>query len=314
MGGKDKARIATYNVHLWADPFFKFKTAEISSELAAICKDLTLSPKTKVTPVFDVIRKLNADILILQEAASDNLAEFQDYKKILMALGYEHGVEHFGNMNKDRQVPYGPVGNWILSKYPLIKAPEVFYFKDQMQPKKADDYVDRCCVHAQIKLPNNQLISVYGTHLDVFDHTEKTRLGQIKQLVEIMTKDSSENILFAGDLNSEREQDYQTMSGLWDMIMQENQKRNEMILMLVLNYLKVHNFVDCFSLQKQATPGFTTWSGTTIDFMMPLITHWNLSIDDCGVYYDAASDHLPVFMDIILKKGSPRRQAKLLRK
>lgn len=302
-------RIATYNVHIWADPRFKFQKnkALLTENIRKICtdSDQNIRPSTKVTTVFNVIEKLDADILLLQEAASDNLEEFEDYKKILKAMGYEYGTEFFGNMNEGIDTPYGPFGNWILSRYPFVEDPQVVHFEKQAEPTspwKPEDRVHRCVIHAKIKLPNDQIVSIYVTHLDAFDVTESTRLEQIKELVELVLHDSTENILLAGDLNSIRPQDYQKFPTLWESIVADSWKREVPTPTDVLDYLKEKGFVDSFSLLNRLTPGFTTWSGTTIDFLMPQIAQWKLSIIDSGVYFDSASDHIPVFMDIKLDK------------
>jgi len=46
------------------------------------------------------------------------------------------------------------------------------------------------------------------------------------------------------------------------------------------------------------TPQFTTWSGSTIDFIFIKQNHTPLSIADCKVYFSGASDHIPVIMNI----------------
>jgi len=218
-------RIATFNVHIWADPHFQWRKEDISPEFSALYQSLRIPETTKLSPIFDTIRALNADILLLQEAASDNNAEFEDYKRILQELGYTHGIQFFGNMNKDREVPYGPFGNWILSKFPFAQDPKVTYYTTQMEHTPEGEYVDRCVINGKIVLPNGQTVSVYNTHLDVFDHTEEVRKRQIQQLTDMVKEDDSDNILIAGDLNSVRPQDYS--ESLWNAIIQENQKRRE---------------------------------------------------------------------------------------
>ncbi len=309
------ARIISYNVHAWANPFFKF-SKDISPKLSEICENEGINASSKVTPVFDVIDRLNADILILQEVASDKdhetgeLREFEDYKKILKALGYTHGLEmntpinelkFFGNMNKRLDHPqYGPFGNWIVSKYPFVENPVVTRFKAQCLTQQPDpeDCEARCFVHAKIALPNGQTLSVYATHLDVFDPSERVRFEQIKELMAVVSHDESDQILIAGDLNSVRHDDYTPAH--WELIVQENTKRNHPTPTMVLDYLKDANFVDCFTQQGLSGPSFTTWSGTTIDFIFLKNSTWTLPIN-CFVDFNSASDHLPVGMDIILE-------------
>lgn len=304
-----KLRVATYNVHVWANPYFKFPK-NISQKLSEICDKQGVDvQKRKVTPVFDVIDALDADVLILQEAASDNLPEFEDYKKILYAMGYVHGLDHFANMNNDAHSQYGPFGNWILSRYPFEKNPRVGHYAHQYTGylENKDEYVDRCFENAIITLPSGKTCSFYATHLDAFDDSEQVRFEQIKELALVMQADESDHVILAGDLNSVRREDYTEEQ--WNLIEQDNAQRLNSFSKMKLNsgktptrvmdYLKEHGFVDCFTKKNMQVPQFTTWSGTTIDFMMIKDKYEDkpLLIDDCAVYYSSASDHIPVIAD-----------------
>ena len=309
-----KLRLATYNVHAWADPYFNRNSwpKTISSKLAKICLEQGVDVESrKVTPIFDVIDALDADILVLQEVAADSLAEFEDYKKIFHAMGYHYGLETFGNMNNDVHSQYGPFGNWILSKYPLSGTPKVTHFSHQYTGhlENKEDSVDRCFVNAKITLPSGEICSIYGTHLDVFDDSEKVRFHQIQELMNEMDADLSDNLILAGDLNSVRPDDYTPAN--WDLLVQDNAKRknefsqaplSDKASTIVLEYLKGKGLVDSFSLKGIAGPQFTTWSGTTIDFIMMKNNSNRASIDDSAVYFSGASDHIPVLMDLNTKE------------
>jgi endonuclease/exonuclease/phosphatase family metal-dependent hydrolase len=306
-------RVVTYNVHFWTDPYSDYQTAKISEKLKIICQQQNIFSNSKITPIFDVIDSLNADILILEEVSSHKIPgrmemeEFEDYKKILFSLGYIYGLEQntsyedlqfFGNtiitnnMKDFKASPNGPFGNWIISKLPFIQNPIVKHFDNQH--KYAHE--SRCYVHCIIQLPNNQILSVYGTHLDVYNEKELIRFAQITELLDTIRHDNCDNILIAGDFNSIRCEDY--TSEQFELIIQENLRRGAPTQTLVANTLKTHGFIDCFTMNNQITPKFTAWAGTTIDFIILKCDTWRLTIDNCYVYFDAASDHLPVVMDL----------------
>ena len=68
---------------------------------------------------------------------------------------------------------------------------------------------------------------------------------------------------------------------------------------VALNYLLEKSWKDSFEVSGFQPPQFTTWSGTRIDFLF-LNPVWNLPLKGSYVYYDWASDHIPVIMDIDL--------------
>ena len=135
--------------------------------------------------------------------------------------------------------------------------------------------------------------------------------------------DSCDEIIIAGDLNAKRREDYS--ESLWNLITQEDAKQaaiqkqsisnssSEALLeeikkieqveetrgqeTMVLDHLQTNGFIDCFALHSVENPTSTTWAGTRVDFIL-CNNRWSLPIDTCAVYYNAASDHLPVVMDI----------------
>lgn len=303
----ETVRVVTYNVHFWADP--------------------------KSNPNFDailqVIQELNADILILQEVfwgpAWSNRGMTRDQiKEAFKALGYKNFL--FGQAATLANAPFG---NVIISKYPLLPQFLDKAFVYSAKPARCEE--ERCFVKAVIKLPNDKSMTVYGTHLDVYDETGKVRHHQIEELLENMKNfryhsalglrmqaesgfpspipvDYPCNIVIAADFNEVRRQDcsYGVFSSVpvWNLIAQDFKTRNPGldIPLNVAASLARENFSDCFTLmlKDQAShymPRFTTWNGTCIDFIY-LSQNWQLPIEWCGVKYTAASDHLPVIMDV----------------
>lgn len=267
-------RIATYNVHFWKDPHENWSTT------------------------LGTIAAIDADVLILQEVEFFNTEQYEEYKNLFKQQGFLYGTDVFGNTED----PSSGIlfGNMILSKHPLESEPIITSFSTNY-----DQITTRCFINAKIKLPNGEVLSMYGTHLDVFDGTEAIRLEQIKELIAVVNADPSDHVLIAGDLNSVRQQDYMKPPSFWNLVVAENAKRGVPTPTLVLDHLQNNGFVDCFTKIGKPGPRFTTWAGTTIDFIL-LRNGWQLPINDCAVYFDAASDHIPVLMDVNLQKSATK--------
>jgi endonuclease/exonuclease/phosphatase family metal-dependent hydrolase len=266
-------RIANYNVHFWQDPFGQGNKKNI----------------------FKIIKTLDADILVLEEVCEENEASLNQCKKELAALGYQY--EYFTNtytLNKSRLF-----GNWILSRKPFSADPQETCFK--IQATAYDRNQVRSFIKTEITLANNKTLSIYGTHLDVYDTTEKVRKEQIIELITATEKDNSDYIVVAGDLNSIRQKDYESVPGLWEQITTDNKTREEETPQLVSDALDDAGFTDCFTATQKPVPGFTVWAGTTVDFLL-LKNAKDIPIKNSAVYFDASSDHLPILMDIDITK------------
>jgi len=258
-------RIATYNVHMWENP----------------------QRESNYDKILKVIKVINADILVLQEVKLFDTAKINaDFAQ----MGYQPGVfqRTWGNSQ---------FGNMLFSKYPYARQPI-------MQHYKVDEWRDekRGFMHATIMLPYNQKIFVYGTHLDVWDNTEKHRLAEIKELLKHTEhKSKHANVVLAGDFNAVRQKDYEYSIGdkkVWDLLVAEDIRRTGMPTPTdALNLVEHYGFVDSFTRGGLAGPKFTVWPGKVVDFLY-LNKGWALPVVGSYVYYDAASDHIPVIMDV----------------
>ena len=135
----------------------------------------------------------------------------------------------------------------------------------------------------------------------MYDTTEKVRKEQIIELITATEKDNSDYIVVAGDLNSIRQKDYESVPGLWEQITTDNKTREEETPQLVSDALDDAGFTDCFTATQKPVPGFTVWAGTTVDFLL-LKNAKDIPIKNSAVYFDASSDHLPILMDIDITK------------
>jgi endonuclease/exonuclease/phosphatase family metal-dependent hydrolase len=263
-------RVATYNVHFFTDVYHKNSYHQI----------------------FDTIKTINADVLVLQEVYS------KDLKILEKELAYyEYHYFSACSMRPNNKTFFG---NIIISKYPFAQ-----------QPYKATYKVDqnligdqRCYIKAKIQLPGQKHMTIYGTHLDVYDSSEKQRTQELQELVSDFTISPEQNSLIVGDFNSIRPRDYaytiNAQSGY--NLVQDNYwaHTGKKPQSMALEFLEKKGFIDSFTKNNQESPRCTTWTGTTVDYMYTA-PGWNLPIKKSYVYYGAASDHLPVVMDVGVK-------------
>lgn len=272
----DTVRVATYNVHFFRD---------------------ALNNKS-FDEVVNTIKTINADVVILQEVS---IFDETKIRTAFAKIGYVFDEKK--SFCKSMDAWGRPFGNMVLSKYPFIQEPAKNTFEyDKRYAGTIHCWGEqRCYVQSKIALPNGKKISVYGTHLDVYDETDSRRLEQIKELVANANKDSVENIIIAADFNAVRSRDYQyTVNNkyVWDMVNQSTHNRFWINTPTkALEAFDSNQFQDSFAKCGSASPKWTVWTGTAVDFMY-LNKQWNLPVVGSWVYYSKASDHLPVIMDV----------------
>lgn len=260
-----KIRIVTWNVHAWkpleGDYFYT---------------------------VYNDIKYLNADILILQEAKITPELTKEEIHARFAQLGYTHMT--FAYADND-------LANIIFSKksvHPLTSTTQHFTHNRQSIKYSGEK---RSYAQVNYRLPNNKTILLLGTHLEVWDKTGKINQQQAEELVERSAQE--DNSIIAADFNAVRKKDYQYMVQgklVWNLLQYEDNARKSPTITKSLDLLEKAGFVDCFTKASFKKPKFTVWSGTTVDFLM--LKNWYLPISWCGVMYTTASDHLPVIMDI----------------
>lgn len=263
-------RIATYNVHMWRDPY----------------------GANNFDGIMATIKATHADIMLLQEVTLFNKTAIE---RALRDAGYRYIV--FGKTIDNVQ---RPCGNMIISKYPFTQKPTVKIFDADARA----GYEKRCFIKTDIALPQNNTITLYGTHLDVWDATESKRTEEIVELTRD-AKHQSGNILIGADFNAVRSQDYQYQvqnKSVWDLLNTNHKKRTGIpVPTTALTHLEQAGFIDTFMRAGNPSPRFTVWSGTVVDFLY-LNKQWNLPMLGSYVYYSTASDHMPVIMDLVCKR------------
>jgi len=154
----------------------------------------------------------------------------------------------------------------------------------------------------------NSTIVIYGTHLDVTDASEATRLEQIQTILERANKDTQQDkqVIIMGDMNAIDPEDYRYFVSDSDQYEQQQaltyvDAAHEAYFSvkpanLVSQQMKNAGFQDCFEFSKQQRPLWTTWTGTRVDRIY-VSKNWQHKIQ-CYPYVSGISDHLPLIMDI----------------
>lgn len=258
-------RIATYNVHGWHNPYGWDRRCYNHNKIAS------------------VMNSMNADVLVVQEVGSEtDLKQFEVW-------GYSHRLESVCGQNA------------ILSKYPLKMVSNSIFEGDVHRGRMQA----RSLMHVEVTLPNNKVVSLYGTHLDVYDATENVRLGEIEEIVKKADADINCNKVVLADFNAVRRSDYQySINGhlVWDILNRSEKQRTKVETQTrALETLEQGGFRDCFAHANIAAPKFSVWSGTLIDFIY-LDKKWQLPVTGCYALYSKESDHIPIIMDVCVQQ------------
>lgn len=220
--------------------------------------------------IVKVIQRINPTIIILQEAETNHPAINN-----LNKLGYKH--QAFGAIDSSKHF-----GNMILSKIPLINS-KTYQFASNKHIKMGRT---RTYVRAEIDLSayNKSNLVLYATHLAIYTQVNgynpkntkpdrEIRLEQARELIEqVKVQDFNKNVIIAGDFNDDARSD-------------------------VWQFLLKHRFTDCLNDLDNGHL-FTSLYGQRIDFIRTRLL--DISLAGCYLYFNAASDHLPTFVDIAL--------------
>lgn len=291
-------RICSYNVHFWHAPHDQNVAGSLPKHGFKNIK----SENNQHFGIFNVIDKINADLMVLQEASNEYEKESKDF------LNYQE----YTTQNFNQVAPFrGGFGNLLLIKKtvnsmvpPDEKTGNIFTQPDASNEEK------RGYVHTVITF-NKKTISLYGFHLDVKDKTGSIRLSEIQELLKKIKADIADYIIFMGDFNTVRMDDYSktlfTKDGrsIHDRVDDSRKNFNEIeTVQNVHALLKKESFVDCFTYSRTPLPPFTCSFATTVDFIYIKHNKTNLPMLNLqsGVLWDAASDHVPLFIDILPDK------------
>jgi endonuclease/exonuclease/phosphatase family metal-dependent hydrolase len=264
---KKTLRIMNFNVRMWT----------------------TINDKPNFDAVISVIKKLDPDIVILQE-----VTEWQKTYNAFVMMGYN--TKAASCITKDPTF-----GVAIFAKNCEVKNTAASIFKHQRNPHR-----ELCFVRLDAII-NKKTISIYGTHLEVDQKETKELIEDVRaqQLQEILADAQHQNIsstIIAGDFNSVRPEDYQyIVNGIngWELLQRTiNFQFKQELQPKVLDLIRQNNFRSSFELLKWQNPHFTNWTGRTVDFIF-FSSDWKLPIGSY-IYYTDVSDHLPIVVDMQL--------------
>lgn len=221
------------------------------------------------------IKSISPTFIILQELyINDN--DKIDYKSLISELK-KCGLAHYiFSTNKI---------NGIFSKY-KIHSKQINLEKDSINNIGRNALI--------CSFPKFNDIIFIGTHLDVFDNTGKTRKKQITQIFDVINRDEYKNkkIVIAGDLNSLRKKDYNEIE--WKHIVDTDNKRNVKTIEDVIPIIENNGFNESFN-DNNSRLNVSVWSERRVDYIFGR----NIKFIDSYVYESTASDHYPIYADIL---------------
>jgi endonuclease/exonuclease/phosphatase family metal-dependent hydrolase len=229
--------------------------------------------------LFHLLEQSQADIVILYEAVLIG-KNYDLFYKNVEATEYK-----YVKVCNDK---YGI--NIVLSKYQIESTTIIRLIKDPINNQA------RYAILVSINVsPNeNKIIKIAGTHLDVYDETEITRLNQTQAILKQIDYDESE-YLFIGDFNSLCSSDYHDER--WKQIVENNTERGVKTQTLVTDLLKTCNFTDSFVKCGKDIPQVTVWCMRRIDYIY-VGNKFQYEIEDSNCLITGVSDHFPIYIDI----------------
>ncbi len=165
------------------------KTIKIASwNVEGRLSNLSSKGRGNATQIIKNIEVINADIMVILEAHTEENVDKLTTKQKLIDLGYQiHSVDYDDDLVSRTDCYTNRLSMMFLSKYPI----------DEFKVIKLGKL--RKCMVVAIKIGDDQNIKVIGIHLD--DRLEETRLRQIADLSEEINKSELPTIVM-GDFNA----------------------------------------------------------------------------------------------------------------
>lgn len=232
----------------------------------------------RMNDMFALLVSSDADAVFLCEALfkSDYRQKFDMYVKTTTFKYVEFANTKYGI-------------NLILSKYPIVKKQIITLPKDPIKNQS------RYGIAVSIKINDTaNLLKIVGTHLDVYDETENTR----KQQIDLIMKMIDHEYIILGDFNSLRQLDYS--KHIWDCIVSDDFIRHVNTQTQVTHSVESNGWVDSFVKCTKPPPTVSVWSMRRVDYIY-IGQHTPHKIVDTNIHVTNISDHLPIYVDLIVK-------------
>jgi len=253
--------ITTYNIHFFSLPLINIQIG--LDKLMKFCK------------------RSNSDIIMLQEALFND--EIIDFFKSNHYVSYV--CDTYIYTNKNDSYFYGNI-ILVKDKINVKKISNVSYISGYQQRKK-------CIVNIIIEY-NNYILSLYNVHLDVWDQSGKCRLEQIKKILKLIDKDTTQNIIVSGDFNSIKESDYSKNEKNALKEFYSTYTKNPF---KELQFLINKGFIDVAEEFKDKISA-SVWSKQRVDFIF-LKKKFNIKIDNYYTHHIDGSDHFPISIELV---------------
>lgn len=230
---------------------------------------------------FELINKLKPDIIFLQECTWVNNED--DKIKSFKQIGYKYVILSKTKILENNHY----YGNIVFSRFP-IKHHSII-----------DLTVDGCidnhnCIHINIFD-----IDIFGTHLDVYDSSDKIRINQLNILFKYINKNfTSNNVIVLGDLNLLNK--YQLNKETIEYIIKHDKLRNTDTHFEAIDIILNNGFIDIYDFINKDSPKLTCCFDRRIDYIFVKKDN-NLHIEDINCIITNTSDHYPLIVDIKYK-------------
>ena len=136
---------------------------------------------------------------------------------------------------------------------------------------------------------------LFGTHLDVWDNTEISRINQLNLIINEINKIQNPNIILLGDLNLLYKN--QINNSDWNYILEHDKLRNVETLSIAINKIIDNNFIDSFDLIGKNPPKLSCCFDRRIDYIF-LKKNIKFMVKNTFTVYSNCSDHLPIIIDL----------------
>jgi len=213
----------------------------------------------------DAIRNLDPDVLVLQEYVMEDV----------ISKVFPHFFFH---------LPQGYLGNAIGSKTPFLSGEHSFSFESGRKGEK------RGVVSSTVEISEAKLLTLVGTHLDVWDESGSTRVGQVQELLSFAEERDASTTVIVGDMNALHRSDYSDEH--WKFIEKQDRFRG-------YQFTPSHELEPLFA-NKWVDPlegsCVSAWPMRRVDFGL-VKEDSKLKIRNSFFYPDPASDHLPLVID-----------------